>query len=205
MPLEVYLDNVVGDDAGAEVDCLLPHEFHELWARCGSFAMVGAFAFVKGGQVVITILRQRGLGELLQGRGLRIGPGGEVLDFGGEIELTERKDTIDAIGLVDRSFVNERLQIGAGGVNGGSPACGAGPDDDDFFGHPSLLTKRKGFAHQYRKGSQMKKAFTFRLASPIGGVSAKRERGLGGDGLGYRLPVVAFGTAEEPQARQTEQ
>ncbi len=61
------------------------------------------------------------------------GKAGEVFDFGGEVELAEGKGAFEAVVLGNGAFVNDGVEIGAGGVDGASPAGRAGADDDDFF------------------------------------------------------------------------
>ncbi len=119
---EIDVDDVVGHDARAEVDRLLPHQLHQLGAG-------DAVLEVRGHQTA-TILGDGRIQVCAQVAG---GKAGVVLDLGGQGELAERQRAVDAVLLGDRALEDERAEVGAGGVDGGGPAGRAAADDDDFF------------------------------------------------------------------------
>jgi hypothetical protein len=50
-----------------------------------------------------------------------------------EVELAEGEGSPEAVFLGDGAFINDRLEHGTGGVDGGGPAGGARADDDELF------------------------------------------------------------------------
>ncbi len=86
--------------------------------------------------VVVVLLPERADDVLFQIAG---GEARIVLDLGGQCQLAERQRAVDAIVFGDRSLDDQRLQVGAGGVDGGRPAGRAGTDNDHTLGHRLLL------------------------------------------------------------------
>ena len=88
MFLEIDLDDVVGDDARAEIDGLLPHQLHQLRA-------VDAVARLRLVRLHPVRLRSRlesagQVGTRVAGRGTGI-----VFDLGRQIELAQGKRALD--------------------------------------------------------------------------------------------------------------
>ena len=57
----------------------------------------------------------------------------KVFDFRCEIQLPQRKRPAQAVVLGNRAFIDERVEIRAGGVNRARPRGGAGTDDHDLL------------------------------------------------------------------------
>ncbi len=82
MPGEVHAGDVVGNNAGAEVERLLADKFHHLGPGDGAFALVGVLALIVMGDVAVSIVGQRGAGEGLERVVVGKRPGRVVLDLG---------------------------------------------------------------------------------------------------------------------------
>src|SRR5699024_2801886 len=65
----------------------------------------------------------------------------EILHFGGEIELPERKRAEKAVVFTDRAFIDDRIEIRAGRIDGASPAGRPRTDNHKFFSHASFHSK----------------------------------------------------------------
>ena len=124
---EIDVDDVLGNDARAEVDGLLPHQFHE-------FRPADALLVVRGHELPL-LLGER-TGEV--SRQIAGGKAGIVLDLGRQGQLAQRQRAGQAVLLGDGPLEDERLQGGSGRVDRGRPSGGAAADDDDFFGHETV-------------------------------------------------------------------
>ena len=66
------------------------------------------------------------------------GKAGIVFHFGCQGQLAQRQRAGQTVFFGDGPLEDQRLQVGAGRVDGGRPSGGTAADDDDFFGHASL-------------------------------------------------------------------
>src|SRR5262249_4648436 len=138
VPLEVNADNVVGDDAGAEVDGLLADPLHHLRAGGGALAVVGE-TLVEVGEVGVAVLRKGRLAEGVEGGVVRGRPGGEVLDLRGQVELAQRQGSLVLVLVGEGPFKNERFQVGPGRVDRRRPGRRTRSDNHNFFWHVQVL------------------------------------------------------------------
>ena len=131
-----------GDDERAGAD--------ELAVHC---ELEGSFADVGGGEVAVGDLGAEAGRLLLHvvdelGTLDAVGPSGEVFDQRGDGEL--------ASGLV--AFEDERLEVGARGVDGGGKACAAGAQDDAVadgvvLRHIYLIVEGAGSVQAWKTGA----------------------------------------------------
>ena len=63
------------------------------------------------------------------------GEAGIVFHFRGQGKLAQRQRSANAVVLGDGALEHQRLEVGAGGVNGGRPACRAAANDDQMLGN----------------------------------------------------------------------
>lgn len=98
---------------------------------------------------------------------------GKIFHFTGEHQLAAGQEVF-AGGAAGE---NQRLQIGAGGVDGGGPAGGAGADDDDFFGgevvHGAVIVVEGVMLQPYRLARLFSFA-TIRAPHSCGGKGTHR-------------------------------
>jgi hypothetical protein len=81
---------------------------------------------------IVMLGRQRGAEVMAEVAG---GEAGVVFHLGGEGELAQRERAALAIVFGDGAFEHQRIEVGAGGVDGGGPAGRAATDDDDVLGN----------------------------------------------------------------------
>ena len=110
----IDIDDVVRDNTSPEIHGLLAHEFHEFRTTDPVLSMrshVPAFGVLN---------RRVEVARQIAGWKSR-----EIFDFGRERQLSERQRALLAIFLIERTFVNDRLQLRASRINRGRPACRA--------------------------------------------------------------------------------
>ena len=128
--LQIDAEDVLRDDARPEIDCLLPHQRHELGA-------VDAGARLRFVRLCPVWLHGRRQGRAQVLARIAFGEAWVILHLRRQVQLPERQRPLEAVVFADRAFVHDGIEVRAGGVNRRRPPGRAGTHDHDFLGHGS--------------------------------------------------------------------